>query len=159
MSRAVSVHSWSTCVSNPTWCTPGQRADILSPPDQVWRCCSQSQSSKSPAIHLQFMLHLYPRDFTSTAFLTLHICGATLTQDVWQLEGCPFDPLPWACRSVPEQDTQRPIAPDERIGTLDGSLFPSVGLCGWMGGWVNEASIVKRYINAVDSPFTFKSPV
>ena len=43
---------------------------------------------------------------------------------------------PWACRSVPEQDTYPPIAPDELVGTLNGSQSPLV--CECVCEWVNE---------------------
>ena len=36
---------------------------------------------------------------------------------------------PWACRSVPEQDAQPPIAPDELVSTLHGSHSPLVCEC------------------------------
>ena len=43
---------------------------------------------------------------------------------------------PWVCRSVLEQDTQPPIAPDELVGTLHGSQSLLVCECVWE--WVNE---------------------
>ena len=63
---------------------------------------------------------------------------------IWQSEGCRFDPLPWVCQSVSEQDTQPSIAPDELVGALRGSQLPLVCECVSMGEW--EALIVKHFV-------------